>query len=124
MNADGGLGLALCVGAVRQLLEPALVRLGQLVLGERKLRLEPLGASDAVVAAETREVLGGLGGLEAVQMGGRQEVVGDLVNVPKEADVRRRRRGGRRLKSVVPYLVFRRVFVRVFLFAVPILSDF
>lgn len=83
MQADGGLGLALCVGALGQLLKAALVRLGQLVLGERKLRLEPLGAGDAVVAAETREVLGGLGGLEAVQMCGRQEVVGDLVDVPE-----------------------------------------
>lgn len=81
MQANGGLGLALCVGTLGQLLEPALVGLGQLVLGEGNLSLEPLGAGDAVVAAEAGEVLGGLGGLEAVEVGGRQEVVGDLVNV-------------------------------------------
>lgn len=90
MQADSSLGLALRVGALGQLLEPALVRLGQLVLGEGKLGLEPLGAGDAVVAAEAGEVLGGLCGLEAVEMGGRQEVVGDLVNVSgKTASVKK-----------------------------------
>lgn len=50
------LGLALCVGALGQLLESSLVRLGDLVLGEGKFGLEPLGASYAVVSAEAGKI--------------------------------------------------------------------
>lgn len=128
VQAGGSFGLALRVGALGQLLEAALVRLGDLVLGEGKAGLEPLGAGDAVVASEPGQVLGGLGGLVAVEVGGRQEVAGDLVDVPRallEETKRRRDEQARKRWAPGPsaYLVFRRVLVRVFLFVTPIVGS-
>ncbi len=57
------------------------MRLALPVKNQARLRLEPLGALNAVVAAQPRQVLGGLGLLEQLQVPGRQEVGLDLVDV-------------------------------------------
>lgn len=48
---------------------------------QRGVRLEPFGAFCAVVSAKSREVLGGLGLHELLEVLGREEVGLDLVDV-------------------------------------------
>jgi hypothetical protein len=57
------------------------VRLALSVHDQTSLGLEPLGALDAVVPAESGQILGGLGLLVLLQVPGRQEVGLDLVDV-------------------------------------------
>ncbi len=61
--------------------QPPLVRLALGVQHQTRVRLEPLGALGAVVAAKAGQVLGGLGLFVELQVAGGLEVGLDLVDV-------------------------------------------
>jgi hypothetical protein len=99
---------------------PSPVRLSLTVTDEVYLGVEPLGALDAVMLAQTGQVLGRVAVLVLGEVLGREQVGLDLVDVP-DMGVNRlctfdEDRDGR------AYLVCRRVLVRVFLFLIPILA--
>lgn len=50
---------------------------------QTRVGVEPFGALDAVMAAETGKILAGLGFFELSKVSGRTEVGLDLIDVPK-----------------------------------------
>jgi hypothetical protein len=64
------------------------VRLALSVQNQTRISLEPLGAFNAVIAAEAGQVLGGLGLLVQLEVPGRLEVGLDLVDVAESCQSR------------------------------------
>ncbi len=99
------------------------MRLALRVHQQTRVRLEPLGALGAVVAAQAGQVLGGLGLLEQLQVAGGLEVGLDLVDVAGGMSVERGRWGYGLCRWVAAHRVRLRVFVLVRFAKMPMVEE-